>query len=684
MTLDITIRPPKPEEMERDERAPILPGIGQMPEQAEQAPTSIVGQAPTPRANIEGYGLEGTAGTMAASLQGAASGLAGAILWLPDAILNIAIKGAEAAGILPEGSNRDLLNRLVNAGDYETVNYVLGFLPQGQGEDAGFQTVGGRIGHTGGEMAGIGLGIAGLARGVGKQAVKQGATATSAEFVPMGTQSQQAVRQGERAAVIRQTQTGRATSDPREVLRTFGRETYMAPGLSNVKALAGREMGLGALGGTIYQGAEEIVPGSGPYAIMAPPSIPLLWKATKFAVGGTWRAFRGVPSLIRFASEQPEVQGAVEGIKRRGRDFRESISGTPTQRRNRSRTKVQQRIDTELERAESIVNMSRTEEIQLELEAQGQRLKLSPAEESLNPSLGREQARIEAGMTGENTAKNLGRKSENIANLLSYGERLFATEGIEDVSATHIIDTATGRFTRLKAPAVEELEIATETLAQVSHPKAGELPALESLRPGGLSIRRQIVTDRKRAIQDSETLAVEIGIRDIDSMGEISIIKDRFWERIGVEDGSISADGFHPIIRRFLTKDFKDGLMTFRDWKSFRSQVSSAHASELQRNPASARELGEFKAALDDMMFTQTELSSNYKTWANSYYETVIKPFESRAIMRITARPGGRPEINGEYEYIKPDEAVAKSFFTDSNAMDVFMERFAGNQKYNI
>ena len=93
-------------------------------------------------------------------------GIAEAVTFLPDAAINTTIRALEAAGHIEPGTvDRDILERVFNAGDYETAKVIIPYLMQyGMGQEVGTTKGLGGYGRAAGEFASIAVPIAGVSQ----------------------------------------------------------------------------------------------------------------------------------------------------------------------------------------------------------------------------------------------------------------------------------------------------------------------------------------------------------------------------------------------------------------------------------------------------------------------------------------------------------------------------------------
>ncbi len=151
-------------------------------------------------------------------------------------------------------------------------------------------------------------------------------------------------------------------------------------------------------------------------------------------------------------------------------------------------------------------------------------------------------------------------------------------------------------------------------------------------------------------------------------------MRDALTTRAGKE--AISYEGLPPLVRKFVEFKFKDGKMSFQDWKAFRDQVGSAIGVALAKGDnSSVRPLAILSEQLDNMATSYGKTNEKFEQFRLVYDKNVVAPFERSGVIRVTAKgPGSTGE---QPQYYLPDEQVVKAFLTNTDTARQFMKLFA-------
>jgi len=690
----------------------------------------------------EGYSLfgggeklptTGVSGGVAESIGGILTGLNEAILSVPDLVIDSAVEGLKMAGLVPKDANipRNMLSRIINAGDYETVNALwngpLGQWSFGQGEFIGKTTAPGRMGMAAGEVAswGVPLTAASKYASTGYQAAKTGADVMRQQL------AREAQREGiagtGKIAQARQWLSGAGAG-----LRTFAAEAFPARFLGGDKfagagRLAATETIAGGIGGAYMQGAEEIVPGSGPWALAAPMAIYAGAKQLPGAIGSFLQGItRATPAgrAITFFSEQAPEQGGgaiATGLAYGQRQAR-NIRGAPiTGGRGRARRSTQDKVDYELQLEENAAHTARTREVQAAIEeTTGEQLALSPARVSGSRALIGEETRVASTLGQESAAEYRALQRKNSQVVADFVDKQFMgpvidpNTGLPMINAhgeavwaqpSLIIDAATGRLTRLQSSVSRNITDVESTLSHLSGGAGApeRTLALSSLEEGagatGRSIRQQEQVLMDAAEKYTQAEATRLGVNTRTSVGDlgqqtvdgkiIPPVKETLLSELKTDPDFISYRRLPPIVREFLEFEFPNNQINFQDWSAFRKQVTNEMIS-LRGVPGARqkiRQLNTLRVSLDGIKNGPAghfgRATDNYQEFSRIFDRVQVLPFEGGVVRRtLQTGPGTRPartgpggeELPAVTQYTVADEHVAAAYLQSSTTARQFMD----------
>lgn len=635
------------------EEAPGVPGaLADMPEVSG----TITLETPKVRSGGQGYS---TIGDLA---EGMAIGLGLPATYVSDAVLNRFIDAAVASGMLPPETDRDLATRFFYSRQYEQAVPILGGSKTfGKGDYVGFTNAPGRIG----EQTGLGTTLS----------LPMIATAGQAGPLLLGAEASQLARGP--VALTQASQTaGRMAGEgtTQSVLRGLLTEQGAASAAAPARYGA-TELGIGALAGGVTQGAEEIMPGSGNYVALSPLALIAGGKGLGF-FGQKYFEYSPAGQAIKWASEEPAVGGYLAEAKDR-------LTGFGGRREKRAESKVAERIRVEANRPQALEERKRAGEVNRRIsEVVGEELELTPAEVTMAPALGPDQARIEGRMTGETLARNNERKLNNLNRLMLFREKLF---GGGQAAPSAILDEVSGRIDAVKTKTGASVKAGENSISNIADPVTGELPAMrpDEFRASNKSIRQQLVAMRDAAEQQADRIATKLKINAADPLGDAATSQTRLREALGVSETDVSYRGLPEPVRRFLEFNFqgkgKNGKISFQDWKQFRREVGGAIAAAKGEEK---RSLAILQKELDGLAFGKAKTADNYRKFAQWYDANVILPFEDTVIRKVTRFGPGTRAGQDKYEYVLPAESVAKEFLKDSKTAEVFMRTFGDDPDY--
>lgn len=623
-------------------------------------PQTMEVSAPKQRAGGEPSMAPDLTGKALYYLEAVLSGAGESMVFVPDYLLNRAIDLGVMTGAIPKETDRDLLSRTFYSRQYEKQDKSALGTDYGSGEYVGFQEAGPRIAQAAGSAAGSALPVVGTAAAA-NQAITAGKAMSPLQVAIASRTAGTAAGEGTLKGTGREIATGLASQYAK-----------------SPQGMLASEAALGAGAGAVTEAADIAVPGSGQYVAMTPAllaaGIPLAAKSVLY--------FSPTARLVNWASQQPEVAGAIATAKYRAGDALGSLSPG---REGRALNKVQKKIMEEASRPDALIEAQKAAEIQRRIkEVTDMELQLSPAEVTMSPSLGTEQARIESRMTGQTLADNIARKKDNLQTLLKFRERVF-DEG--EAAPSAILDTATGRIEAVQTKTGKQLSDVNNNLTTMADPESGALPMFKpgAAQQTGLSIRQQLLNMRKSAEVSADRMAAKMRINSSNPLGDAGVVQKQLREEIKLAEGDISDELLHPLVKKFLNFDFagkgRNGKITFQDWKTFRSRVGEAKADAL---PVDQRQLTMLQEQLDSIVFKNANYgpsmaADRYREFAQYYKNNVILPFEDAVVQRVMRTgPGTRPK-DDIYTYVMPEEQIAGSFLENSNTAKSYMKLFGSD-----
>jgi len=564
------------------------------------------------------------------------------ILAIPDVAINAVAEGLESAGLVePNVVDRNYLRRLFNSSDFESQKVVIPYLLHyGTGRFAGQSDQEGSI--------------ASIARSAGQ------AAAASLPLIGMQMRAAAAPTIAGSASVS----TPSSTTTAQKVA-----ETMVAPFRTSPGTAVAAETALGAASGagaeaetqflgtnTGFGGLVPLAPAAIFYGAKKAPGVKLAkqgfsWATSKFK-GGVDDA-KVLTGKVD-AAEGPEGQAALAKL---GEDVTEAAATPQAQ-----------------------TNIQRAADIEATLGGYADApITLSPAEATLDAPLLATQARMEGTGDATFTRQNNARKT----NVLTAAERFIdgeLTGSPVDDAPMYVYNMAKGTYEATYARIDAQGDEIANSWSLVTAADTGVYPKLSDRSAVGENIRTTIVNAQQSAKDDALKLAKKLKINDADPVGNRdatagaqAAVRDALTTRAGKE--AISYEGLPPLVRKFVEFKFKDGKMSFQDWKAFRDQVGSAIGVALAKGDnSSVRPLAILSEQLDNMATSYGKTNEKFEQFRLVYDKNVVAPFERSGVIRVTAKgPGSTGE---QPQYYLPDEQVVKAFLSDTNTARQFVNLF--------
>jgi len=642
--------------------SPLLLGGGaepkELPESDKSTTLELTGPANVTRAGGEEGAGTGFSGGVSNFTKGLLGGAREAIFALPNAIGNAIVGAAFVSGAVPEKywseDYRDTINKIVNAGDYETMKVFFPGIAIGRGKEVGSQSTEGQIGRAFGLGAGVEVGIVPMLSSLAKRLnVTAGGDFAKQVMVDAGAKA---------GSILNSTRAAGA-----EFLQNFADNPGKVTGIG---AAVSGGLGAGA------EGVEQAIPGSKPYVAIAGPGLILAPAVIK-------GAGRIALDVYKYISPVQLVKNMIG--KFAGKDATQEIADLLPQNLSvkdftaMGYDKQTARILAQASNDAAQAEAARTSANQtLIRDSIGKEINLSIPESTLDPSLLFEQRGFERETTGMTTVDNLQRKIANLLNLDA-----FRTQKIADAEAhpSAIFSTVTNKYNRIMRVINKQGDEVEDNLNALT----GRLPSIDptekvgSKLSFGQDIRAELIKREEIADLAVTKAAKRLGINERDPLADAQPMKDAINAQLKIdpENTGVSYGGLPKSVRRFLEFNFnakgKEGKINFQDWKEFRSQV----ASELREstNDSEIRHLSILASALDNSVkFVGNNAAGKARQeFAEFYLNTKILPFSAAVVKKIMkTAPGGGKEV----EYQLPAEQVAAAFTKSSSDVRTYRELF--------
>ena len=298
------------------------------------------------------------------------------VLALPDAGINSIASAMEAAGVVEPGTvDRNFLSRVFNSTDYEGAKTVAGFIKYGTGDFVGPTTTTGKIARGSGQGAALAtpfIGLSSKTAQLGTGAVRTGTTGTVAGSDKVVPILQDAVTKGYASAP--------ATTASLEA----GLSALSGGGATTEKEMFGTETGIGAL--------------------TAPLAGPALYSGTKYLLTNSpmarvvkWSVGKGKDAVADIKTQNKILEG------------QKSVLEDTTPGGQAAKGEFGKQLKAAIDEPEGAANLDRAIEIEENIGGLPG-LKLSPAEQTMDPALIKAQRDVEGRGSPEFTRKNNERK----------------------------------------------------------------------------------------------------------------------------------------------------------------------------------------------------------------------------------------------------------------------------------
>ena len=560
------------------------------------------------------------------------------ILAIPDMAINAVAEGLEAAGIVePNTVDRRYLARIFNSSDFESQKVIIPYLLHyGTGSFAGQS-----------ESEGAGSAIA---RGTGQAAV--------AALPIVGMELKAAQMAGAAPAAL--------SADAS--LGTRVADTLIAPFRSSPGTATAIETTLSGASGAGAVAEQEIFgtnTGIGALAPLAPAG--LIYGGSKVAQGPVGRGFSWIKNKVTGIKDDVDIaKGGDPAAGARGEAATAELSAD---------------LKAAASTPEAQSNIARASEIEATLGGYADEpIALSPAETTMDMPLLVTQTKIEGGGTADFTRANNARKN----NVLTAAQRFIdgeLTGSPVDDAPLFIVDEATGVYTKTIGALDDEAQTIANQWDMVTNAETGVYPALGSRAEVGASIRDTIVKAQTAAKASADEVAKKLGVNKDDPLAgrdataeAQNAVRSALTSDAG--DEAISYKGLPGLVKEFIEFKFKDGQISFQDWKRFRDQVSQGIGKAISQGASQdLRSLAILGENLDKMGVAFGKTNKNFEDFRSYYEANVILPFEKSGVVRVTSKGSGGSKETPSYWL--SDEQVASSFLEDTNMARQYVSLFA-------
>ena len=591
------------------------------------------------------------------------------------------------------GVSRNLINRWVNKGSYEDAEYIIPLLAElaekyaPEAAPGVLKSIGSAIGglnaYGTGQMVEPGTAAERIARVSGQTTAMAvpfiGASARLAQSITPGFAAARATEMFRNLKATNLWKEGKEGGNVLNILREAISKPYeraLTRGTS-LATPAAVEAGLSAVSGAGYQVEEEISPleSSTGIGALSPIVVPALAIGI-IRHGPVAQVFRWGSRMFgkakgRFIEEKDVATGKTDPWT------------DPTEVGVKTRGKVVGAVEKASATPEAQANIARAEQLELALEPYGTAV-LSPGERTMDPGLLAMQAISEkqAPLGGIFSKENILRRLNVLKAITGFKEDVITGDPNTDVPMV-VWNAAKARLERTVGR-MSTQETALDDQLSLFASEGGDLAVLPIIPAGqraapGAHIRAEIKRAKETILERADQLAKELGINEKDALAgadRVTFAKDQLRKLLPRDaEDSVSYKGIPALFRRFLEHKFKNGQISFQDWKGYRAQVGDAIGIAINKGAQNdIRYLKQLQSTLDELAESSALARTNvkFKEYRNWYSENVFKPFD--AIQHIMT-----PSVKGGTAYLLKDESVAKAFLQSREAAATYAARYGDN-----
>ena len=580
--------------------------------------------------------------------------------------------------------SRDYLQRFVNRGDYESVQYIFPKLAKWFSENvpdlpegSAGESIGNAIAAFNKYGAGEKIGIpdnwqSRLFRTAGQMGAVTvpfaGVTARAAQFSTSGYRAAQEMLLRQRLAQSPRLDAGKHTlTGGLEIMS----QATTAPYVSFPTGAPLLEGLYGVLSGGGMEAEHEVFgthTGIGGIAPLALPAT-LMWVGRNSMLG---RLYNRAEQRIKEGgswTREGGLEKAQKELLETGQDPAKVVAARD-EKTVEVRNEVVAKIQEEMSTPEAQKAIERAKQLELELDPYADSpIGFSPGEASMVPGLVMAQTHSE--VTTPVGSPFFKRNAERRANIISAAKRFQEgklASNVENLPDTPAVifevakkryETTLGLIDKAEGGVDDQLSL----LASSDEGAGALLPQIKDVDRdvGGAAIRAKIKAAREAVLVKADKLAKKLNINEADQV----IAADKFLEAQAKvrnflprdAEGSLSYPNMHKVFKAFV--EHKNPALSFQDWKAFRGQVGDAISSAIANQRGSdIRDLTRLREVMDEMAETGAfaATAKKFHEFGNWYKLHYIEPYEP--VMHILT-----PRAHGGSSYIIPDESVAKAFF---------------------
>jgi hypothetical protein len=627
------------------------------------------------------------------------------ILALPDMAIN-AFLDAKGLATGDPVENKNLLTRLFNSGDYETVRTIIpGLLTFGEGQKVGPQGALQQVARSAGEGLGIGTlfgagtlsaGANIAARGIGPEvAVGAGTLRAPADKIVKDLTSD-IPTQGVKNTSIKIPFKKEAVEIPRGIVS----KSILGDAIKNPGRVAAIETGFGTASGGLME-----VGGDTAEIVGAPREIgEVIGALSPIALVGATAKTVNLAGKAIDASPTKKVIDFTKNIIRKGTDLTKGVTSPVTKMSADdvagSQTKEVQQVKKGVGEAfgkafespkvrEEVAKAEKAEELLQPFAEKGgdEPITFSPGEQTKDKIIMETERKI-LSKAGEDTARDNEARIQNIKNA---GKRF-----IEDKFSTNVNDTPNyivdeqykinNGMIETNNVKINEINdkiemLRTDGVTEVNK-KEFKLPTTESKAAEGLRLRQSIVRAQEEADNAVKAKAEELGINTVDPLRKTGLqdIQTKFIDTLGTKTG-LTATSNSKTVNDFIKYDFKEKGLSFQDWKKFREDVQTDLTKANARSDnRQKRDLAALIKVLDDEiapLFGGT--AKNFDQFLDFYKTTKLQPFNNAVAVKVL-----RPDVGFTKQtpvYKTAPEHLMKEFIKDTNTAQQWNKIFGGMDK---
>lgn len=557
-----------------------------------------------------------------------------AMTYLPDAAINLAMRGMEAAGVVdaPEdpAQNRNFLERAFNAANFKQKEQILGFLNVG--------VPGTEIPET--SLAEKAAGAAGAATAFAAPVV--GAMSRGARGPSFtGVMGQEISRRA-------MEQPGVATMAPELVRQS------VASFATRPAAVATAEAAASAVGAAAGEAEQQL--------LGFQTGIPALVSGayTGALVENPLNTLKATVTNAPFPLAQAGVKG-YQFVKNRWNDVND-----PERAAAVVKSRIQPELQKAIDEATARGDLQRADELRAAFEAEG----VTPpsftlAERTLDIPLQQTQQLFQKRAGAEDARMNMERINNNIRSAFEFAVKTFPTAGdapaqvvVQKDVPERFIEAATERRNILgRELGAEEEAIADETRDLINKfPSANRQARMDR----GTAIQQQLVDMKNKAKEDLLKLADDLGLNaqtEPKSIADLQAVLRTNYPDMSITEGNVP--GVVKTIRNFSGPG-----VNFQEYRDLRQQIGAEMGDAASKG--FSEKLGKLeivKAELDK--WASRNFGDNYAAWREAYTNGYQIPFENGIVYKVTQElPGSRP---GAPVYALQGELVANEIFKQAD-----------------